>query len=258
MQFSVAEIMGWLGLFVWPWIRVGGMMLTAPLFTQNAIPVRVRVLLGLALTVVLMPAVASVPQVDPLSMEALMIAVQQALIGIALGFLISLPLQAATIGGEAVAMSMGLGFATMADPQGGMSVPVVSQFMLILVTLLFLAVGGHLMFIELMAESFQLLPISAVGFARDDFFTLVSWGSVMFTGAVLIALPALVLLLLVNLAMGVMTRAAPQMNIFSVGFPLTLMLGFLSLLYLVLPSLPGRMYALWRSAFDAARQMLGA
>ncbi|HKJ95735.1 MAG TPA: flagellar biosynthetic protein FliR, partial [Gammaproteobacteria bacterium] len=187
-----------------------------------------------------------------------LIGIQQVLAGVAIGLLVSLAFQSVVVAGEAVALSMGLGFATMVDPQTGTSTPVVSQFLLIVATLVFLAVGGHLMLVQLLAESFNLLPVAPQGLDAHSFHTVVAWGSEMYSGAVLIALPAIALLLTVNMVIGVMTRAAPQMNIFSVGFPLTMMVGLLALLMLVLPSLTPRLFDLWRSAFDTVRQVFGA
>lgn len=256
MTVTAAEIGSWLGQFAWPWLRVSALMMVAPLFGNTLLPVRVRILLGLGLTVLVMPVVGAVPEVDLLSVEALLIAVQQVLIGGLIGFLIAVAFQAVVIAGESIALSMGLGFATMVDPQSGVAMPVLSQFLLILATLLFLSLGGHLMLLELLAESFRSMPVG-VGLTRGDFMAVAAFGSRMFAGAVLIALPAVVVLLIVQLAMGVMTRAAPQMNIFSVGFPITMLLGFLTVLALVLPTLQSRLVGVWSEAFAATRTLLG-
>ncbi|MBA1146991.1 flagellar biosynthetic protein FliR [Ectothiorhodospiraceae bacterium WFHF3C12] len=256
MTITTAEIAAWVGSFMWPFLRVGAMLMAAPIFGNMMVPVRVRVLFGVALTIAVMPAVGPAPAVGPLSPEGMMIAFQQVLIGVAMGLLVSLAFQAATIAGESISMTMGLAFAQMADPQTGASVPVLSQFLLIVITLLFLAMGGHLMLIELTAESFRMLPLAPEGLVRQDLFDVISWGSQMFVGALLIALPALAVLLTTNMIIGVMTRAAPQMNIFSVGFPITMLVGYVTVLTLVLPSLSGRMSDLWRAAFMTIRQIL--
>jgi len=129
-----------------------------------------------------------------------------------------------------MAQTMGLGFAQMNDPANGVTVPVVSQFYVIIATLLFLALNGHLVLIDVLAESFQMLPISMQGVNNDGLWVLISWSSWIFTGAVLMSLPVVVALLLVNVAFGVMMRAAPQLNVFAVGFPLTLTFGFIFML----------------------------
>lgn len=257
MELTTAQIGVWVGSFAWPWLRVSAMLMAAPIFGNMQIPVRVRILLGLALAIALMPAVGPVPQVDLLSIQALMIAVQEVLIGVLMGMVLAAAFQTVSIAGESISLTMGLGFATMVDPQSGVSMPVISQFLLIMATLLFLAIGGHLMLIELLADSFRMIPPGGEGLVRHDFLAVAAFGSRMFAGAVLIALPAVVVLLVVQLAMGVMTRAAPQMNIFSVGFPLTILLGFLTLLVLVLPVVQPRMLEIWGEAFGVVRSLLG-
>lgn len=257
MHFTTAEIAQYVATFGWPWIRITAMLLAAPVFSNQQVPVRLRILLSLALTVAMLPAVGKPPVVDLLSVQAVLVAGQEVLIGVLMGLLLSMSFQAAVIAGESVSMTMGLGFATTVDPQSGFTVPVLSQFLLILATLLFLSLGGHLMLIELLAASFDTMPIAGQGLERADFMVVVAFGSQMFAGAVLIALPAIVVLLVVQLAMGVMTRAAPQMNIFSVGFPVTILLGFLAVMFLILPVLQPRMMQIWGAAFDALRRLTG-
>lgn len=257
MTVASADIAAWVGSFMWPFMRVGALFLTAPLFSNVSVPVRVRVLLAVALTIAVMPAVGEVPAVEPLSAVGLLIAAQQVVAGVAMGLLVSAAFQSVVIAGESISLTMGLGFATLVDPQTGVSVPVLSQFILIVTTLLFLALGGHLASIQLLAESFTRLPIATTGIGADDYYRIAAWGVEMYAGAVLIALPAVAVLLTVNMAIGVMTRSAPQMNIFSVGFPLTMLVGFVTVLTLVLPSLTSRMTDIWRDAFDTVRQVLG-
>lgn len=257
MTFGTDEIARYIALFGWPWIRVTAMLLAAPVFGNNQVPVRLRILLSLALTVALIPAVETPPAVDLLSVQALLIGVQEVLAGVLIALLLAMAFQAVTIAGESISMTMGLGFATMVDPQNGSSVPVLAQFLQVLATLLFLSIGGHLMLIELLAASFRTLPVGGAGLVQADFMGVAAFGSQMFAGAVLVALPAVVVLLIVQLAMGLMTRAAPQMNIFSVGFPITIMVGFLAVVFLVLPVLQPRMMQVWGAAFMAARRLLG-
>lgn len=257
MLFTSAEIAQYVASFGWPWIRITALLITAPMFSNVQLPIRLRILLSIALTIAVMPALAQPPAVDLLSIPALLIAVQEVLIGVLIGLLLAASFQAVTIAGESISLAMGLGFATMVDPQSGVSVPMLSQFLLILATLLFLGLGGHLMLIELVASSFISMPVGSAGLVRSDFMAVAAFGAQMFAGAVLIALPAVVILLIVQLSMGVMTRAAPQMNIFSVGFPLTIMLGLLTVLFFVLPVLQPRLMQLWGAAFGLARRLSG-
>lgn len=256
MMIPSADLAAWLSQFLWPFIRVSALMLTAPMFSNIFIPIRLRVLLDVALTVAVLPAVGNVPRLDPLSAAGLLIAGQQVLIGAAIGLLVAMAFQAVALAGEILSITMGLGFATVISPQTGVSSTVISQFLLIVVMLLFLAVGGHLMLIQLLAQSFHTLPIAAAGLTSQGFHTLVAWAGEMFAGGVLLALPAIAVLLTVNLIIGVMTRSAPQMNIFSVGLPLTVLAGLVAMLIIILPALPEHMADLWRLAFDSLRRIL--
>ncbi len=257
MELTTAQIAAWVGAFMYPLMRVGAAAMVAPVFGNDMIPVRVRVFIGFGLTVAIMPAVGPVPAVDPLSAHGLMIAGQEILIGLMIGFVLALALNTVVIAGESVALAMGLGFATMVDPQTGMSVPVISQVLLVITTLLFLALGGHLVLIQLVADSFSAIPIGGAGLTRDAFWDIAAWGSQLFAGAVLIALPVVMVLLVINLALGVMTRAAPQMNVFSVGLPVTLLVGSLLIPVMLLPALPHRMAGVWRYAYDTIGALLG-
>lgn len=226
MHLSGAEIAAWLGSYLWPLFRIAAMIVAMPIFGSILIPVRVRLMLALAVTSIVAPVLPAAPAVDPLSLEAVLIILQQIIIGVAMGFAMQLVFNAVTTGGQIIAMQMGLGFASMVDPQNGTQVPVLSQLYLLLVTLLFLGFNGHLVMIEMIAESFTVLPVGADGLTRNGLWLLAGWGSQMFAGALWLALPAVASLLVVNIAFGVMARAAPQLNIFAIGFPVALMMGF--------------------------------
>ncbi len=152
-----------------------------------------------------------------------------------MGFALQLVFGAFMLGGQVMAMTMGLGFASLNDPVTGVVVPTVSQFYVVMVTLVFLALNGHLILIEVTVNSFDSLPISPDAFTVLRLWNLLEWAGFMFSGAVLIALPAIGAMLVVNLGFGIMTRAAPQLNIFAVGFPVIMTIGFVVIL-LSLPS----------------------
>ncbi|MEW6646997.1 MAG: flagellar biosynthetic protein FliR [Pseudomonadota bacterium] len=231
MHLTGAEIAAWLGSYLWPLFRIAAMIVAMPIFGSILIPVRVRLMLALAVTSIVAPVLPPGPAVDPISLASVLIILQQILIGVAMGFAMQLVFNAVTTGGQIIAMQMGLGFASMVDPQNGMQVPVLSQLYLLLVTLLFLGFNGHLVMIEMVAESFTALPVAADGLTRNSFWTLAGWGTQMFAGALWLALPAVASLLVVNIAFGVMARAAPQLNIFAIGFPVALMMGFVVILF---------------------------
>jgi len=218
--------------------------------------VRIRLAFAFVLALVIAPLLPLPPAVEPLSMAGLMIAVQQILIGLTIGFVLQMVFSAVTQAGETIALSMGLGFASMIDPQQGVQVPVVSTYFVIMSTLVFLAMNGHLALIELTLSSFHTLPIAAEGVSREDLLALASWGSTMFTYALLVALPAVASMLVVNVSMGVVTRAAPQLNIFAVGFPMMIMLGFV-LLLLTLPVLLPQFTDLLQEAFGLMGRLAG-
>ncbi|MGB9670549.1 MAG: flagellar biosynthetic protein FliR [Halothiobacillaceae bacterium] len=256
LTIPIEEVMAWLGLFMWPLLRIGGLMMVAPPFGARTLPTRVRILAVLLITLVMMPLVPEAPKVDPFSPEAVLMAANQILIGVGMGFILQLVFAVFINAGEVIAMTMGLGFASAVDPQHGVSVPVISQFYTIVVTLLFLTLDGHLMLVEMLADSFRLMPITAEPLGREAWWVVVGWAGRMFEGAMWVALPALTALLLTNFALGVMTRAAPQLNIFSVGFPLTLLVGFVMML-LAAPVLRPQFDHLLEQGLMAMRQMLG-
>jgi len=184
-------------------------------------------MIAIALTIVIVPILPPPTAIDPLGVDGMLITMAQVMIGLAMGFAVKLIFSAIETGGHIMAQTMGLGFAQMNDPANGVTVPVVSQFYIIMATLLFLALNGHLVVIDVLAESFTMLPVSMQGISPDGIWMLIEWSSWIFTGAVLMSLPVVVALLLINVAFGVMMRAAPQLNVFAVGFPLTLTFGFI-------------------------------
>ncbi len=236
MVFTAAEITAWLGSLLWPFFRIGAMVMSAPITGSQTVPMRVKLFVTLVLTLVIAPQLPPVPQFDPFSPMTLLLIIQQVLIGVAMGTALQLVFAAIVTGGQIIAYQMGLGFASMVDPQSGVTVPVVSQFYLLAASLLYLAFNGHLVLIEVVSESFTSMPIAPDGLTRDGIWQLVSWGSELFAGAVLISIPVVAAILVVNIAFGVMARAAPQLNIFAVGFPVTLTLGFLAMMF-TFPSL---------------------
>jgi flagellar biosynthetic protein FliR len=226
LEISDSQIGGWVGSFLLPLFRIASMFMVMPIIGTQLVPTRVRLYLALAVCVVVMPTLPAMPQVDAINLRTFMMIGQEVLIGAMLGFTLQLFFQAFVIAGQIVATQMGLGFASMVDPANGISVPVIGQFFLMLVTLLFLAMNGHLVVFEVLAESFVTMPVGD-GLLTDHYWTLANKLGWVFGAALILVLPAITALLVVNMAFGVMTRAAPQLNIFSIGFPLTLLLGFI-------------------------------
>lgn len=238
MELTTSEIYSWVGSLFWPFIRLSAMFMAAPVWGARTIPVRIRIVLALVISFMLYPVLPAAPAVEPFSPAGYLITLQQVLIGVAMGFLLQLVMGAMVIAGQNVAMSMGLGFASAVDPQNGVQVPVMSQYYTVFTTLVFLALDGHLLLLETLVQSFRLLPVGSAGFTADFAWQVASWGTYMFAGGVLVALPVMTSMLLVNLSFGVMTRVAPQLNIFAVGFPITLLAGFVLVLFSTSSLLP--------------------
>lgn len=224
-----AELTAWVGSFLWPFFRIGAFFMAAPIFGANMVPAQVRIGLAFFLTLVLLPLLPPVPVMDALSPQTWLLVAQQILIGVSLGFLVQMLFQVFIIFGQIVAMQIGMGMAQMADPTSGVNVTVLSQYALILTNLVFLASGGHLVIIYTLAESFTIIPVGLEGLTRERSWMIVLKGGWLFAGALLMALPIIVAKLVVNIALGVVTRAAPQLNIFVIGFPVMMILGLLEL-----------------------------
>lgn len=242
--------------YAWAFLRLSGFLLVAPLFGQSLVPARVKIVFALVTTLMLAPLAPPARFIDPFSATAFLTVAQQLLIGVALGFIVQIVFDALLLAGQVIANTMGLGFATMVDPNRGASTVVVGQLFLILGVLLFLSLNGHLVLLGTLADSFRWLPPGPDGLTAPALATVAAWGGKMFSSGVLIALPAVVGLLLVNLALGVVSRAAPQLNLFAVGFPASMLLGF-AMLMLSLPSLQGAFERLLLEAFSSAPQILG-
>lgn len=247
MLFTSSDIYAWTGSLVWPFTRIAAMLAIAPIFGARMVPLRVRLVIALLMTWVVLPVIPAVPAVDPLSATGALITAQQFLLGLAIGFSLQLIFATLVIAGQTIAMGMGLGFAQMVDPQNGVNVPVIGQYYVVIATLLFLALNGHLALFRVLVDSFQALPIGTDALGREDFRAIAHWGVNMFANAVMVALPAVASILLANLAFGVVSRSAPQLNIFGVGFPITMLFGFVILVFAVNNLLPELQHMLEQS-----------
>ncbi|VAX10859.1 Flagellar biosynthesis protein FliR [hydrothermal vent metagenome] len=256
MIFTEAAIATWLASFLWPLMRISAVFVAAPIFASRQVPVRWRAALALVITWIVMPVLPPAPVVETFSHDAAMIAMQQIAIGVFIGFVLQMVFAALVFGGQVMAYSMGLGFASMMDPQNGVQVPVVSQYYMILATLAFLVLNGHLILIELMIDSFTTLPIAVDGLTRNTLWEIASWGGRIFAGGLLMSLPVVTALLLVNLGMGIIARAAPQLNIFAVGFPMAMLIGFL-LMWVTIPDVLHNFGLLVNEGFQMIMSNLG-
>jgi flagellar biosynthetic protein FliR len=248
LTLTSGQLEAWLGLYLWPFFRIGACLMVAPIFGAVFVPARFRLVLAAALTLLVAPLLPPQPPVSPLSGEGLVITAQQVLIGISLGFVVQVIFDSLAMGGQLLANSMGLSFAFNVDPQHGVSTPVLGQFYMILATLVFLALNGHLTLIESLVEGFRGMPVGASGFGAEGAWQITRWGDQIFRGALTIALPGLTALLIVNLAFGVVSRAAPTLNLFAIGFPVVLICGLIIVL-VGLPSVQSGFIGMMREAF---------
>lgn len=255
MNFTDTQLTAWMTLYLWPFFRIAALVSIAPIFGTRTVPARVKLMIAVALTMLVAPLVPARDFIDPLSWQGLLTTFHQVLTGLVMGFMLTLVFGALITGGQTIAQLMGLGFASMMDPQNGVQVPVVGQFYTILATLLFLSLNGHLVLINVLVSSFHILPVGPTGLGADKLWQAVLWSRWLFVAAVTIALPAITALLLVNIAFGVMTRAAPQMNIFAVGFPITILVGFVVML-VSLPYFIPRTQQLFEDVFSFINQIL--
>lgn len=256
MNFTSTQIVEFVQNLLWPFLRLNGLFLAAPVFGAALVPARTKIILAVLLAFIISPLVTPTVPVEPLGIRMMLIAVNQVLIGVAMGFIVQIVFEALTFAGQTAAMTMGLGYATLVDPLRGATVPVVSQFMLILALLLFLSIDGHIALLQLLADSFQWAPVGWV-FSAQAGLDVALWGGKLFEGGVMVALPALVALVVVNLALGVVSRAAPSLNLFAVGFPISLGLGFLVLM-VGLFNLQEHFVNLLAESFRAVRALFGA
>lgn len=257
MQAVALDLAQWPSLvaaWLWPMARVSGLILTAPILGASSLPPRVRIGLVLVLTAVLAPLTQAPAHVDPLSLSSMLVVTQQFLTGMAIGFVLRLAFEAVSLGGALIASAMGLGYAMVIDPQQGGQSSTLSQLYMALATLLFLAMNGHLALIELLAQGLHGHALRSAHIRDEDLWHVLVWTAHLFNGAVQVALPALIALLVVNLGFGAISRAAPSMNLFAVGFPITLSLGLI-VIWLALRVLPDAFGTLLDSAVALMRQL---
>lgn len=256
LQLTDAQIATWVASFILPLFRIAAVLMTMPIIGTKMVPARIRLYFAVAITVVVVPGLPPMPEVNPLSLSGLLLIAEQIIIGAVFGLSLQLFFQVFVVAGQVVAIQMGMAFASMVDPVNGVNVAVVSQFLSMLVTLLFLSMNGHLVVFEVITESFTTLPVGG-GLMVSHFWDLAGRLSWVLGAALLLVLPAITALLVVNIAFGVMTRAAPQLNIFSIGFPLTLVLG-LGIFWVVLADILSHYQALASEALQWLRELARA
>lgn len=252
---TATQLETWLGHIFWPFVRIGACFMVAPAFGALFVQARLRLVLAGAVALLVAPLVPLPTGIEVFSVAGFIVTAQQVLIGVALGFALQILFDAVSMGGQLLANSMGLSFAFNVDPMRGTSTAALGQLYALLVMLTFLALDGHLAVIEMLVGGFRTLPVGTIGLSDGSLWMLVGWGSQIFSGALAVALPGITALLIVNLAFGVMSRAAPTLNLFAVGFPITLIFGLVIVL-LGLPALQSSFARLLGDAFLLLRSLL--
>ncbi|MNS06896.1 Flagellar biosynthetic protein FliR [compost metagenome] len=236
ITLTSAELNTWVAAFLWPLTRIMGMISVAPLFGNVSVPARVKIGLGIMLALIIGPTVPQLPALDPLSLPGLLILAQQLIIGLAIGFAMRITFAGVELAGEIIGMTMGLGFASFFDPQTRARSSAISQFLALLTLMIYLATNLHLVVLSTLAQTFELLPVTGNFVAGGGMLEVVKWGGRIFSAGVQLSLPVVAALLITNIALGILTRAAPQLNIFGIGFPITIGVGFI-MIGIVLPYL---------------------
>jgi len=239
LTVTTAQMNLWIAAFIWPLTRILGLIAAAPLFGNRSVPARAKIIFGIMLALIVAPGLQDFPIIDPMSLTGLLILTQQFVIGLAMGFAMRIVFAAVEMAGEIVGLTMGLGFATFFDPNSQGRSSAIAQFLSLLVLMLYLAANIHLMMIATLIDSFQTMPIAAGPLGAHGMQQIATWGGRIFSAGVQLSLPIVAALLITNAALGILTRAAPQLNIFGIGFPIALGAGFimigLSLPYLASP-----------------------
>ena len=254
LTLSSIEINAWIAGLLWPLTRILGLVAAAPLFGHASVPNQVKVLLGVLLALIIAPTVPAVPAVDPMSWAGLLILVQELLIGLAMGFAMRLVFAAIEYAGELASNVMGFSFASFFDPTTQGRSAAISQFLSMVATMAFLAVNAHLVLLAALSESFTSLPISSSPISLAAPLELARLGSRIFSAGLQLSLPIIAALLITNVALGILTRAAPQLNIFGIGFPITLGVGMLTL-SVALPYLNTPIQNLFNEGIEAGRRI---
>ena len=257
ISLTDAQLNAWLISFIWPLTRILGLIMVAPVFGHSSVPRRVKIGLGVFIALIIAPTLPPMPDVGLGSWHGLFILIQQLLIGMAIGFIMRVVFAAVEAAGEIVGLQMGLGFASFFDPQSAGQTLVISQFFNLLASLLFLAVNAHLLLLGILVESFKSLPISPQPLSAAGFYSVANYGSVVFSVGLQLALPLIAILLMTNLALGILTRSAPQLNIFAIGFPITLGVGLIAL-DITLPYFTPQFEHMFRNGFAATTAVIRA
>ena len=243
----------WALLFVM--VRVGAAFVAAPVFGAVGVPLPVRVSLSAAIGVLVLSVHPVTPPHDVFALSTILSVASEALVGLALGFVLQIAFAAPMVASEVIGTSMGLGFANSVDPQHGVSTPALGQFFSVLLTLLFLSVDGHLILVDLLVRSYDALPPGAAWMTAGQLKAIALFGGYAFFAGLLLALPVGFLLLCLNLVVGMISRSAPSLNLFAVGLPASLAVGVVALA-IAFPAMGDYMQVIVREGLAATQTLV--
>ena len=255
MEISTAEIMQQIANLMLPFMRLSAMFVVMIGFGARTVPVMVRSFLTLIIAMLILPFVPVVEVQEVVSVPTFVLIIKELLIGVTIVFISTMVLMTFVIAGQIVAMQTGLGFASIVDPVNGLNVTAVGQFYLILATLMFWSFDGHLSMIRMIVLSFETLPVSGGWWPVINYSKVTSFGAWMFIVAVTLSLAPIISLLAVNLAFGVMSKAAPQLNVFTLGFSIAQITG-LVMIWLTLGNFSTHFESQWQRAQQLMCELL--
>ena len=236
LTFTDTQVLEWITPILWPFLRVLALFGSLPVMGQRNVPARVRVALAFLIAFCAQASLPAMPVIPLNSGAALLAVIQQLVIGVSLGFAVRIVFTAVEFAGEIIGLQMGLNFAGFFNPMTGGEATATSRFFGILIGWVFIMINGHLMLIGAVVQSFHAFPVGPEPFAFLRAVSPQTWGAEVFRVGLWIALPLVGMLLFVNLVLGIISRVAQQMNIFAIGFPITLSVGLIGML-LTLPML---------------------
>ncbi len=233
VEVTFDQLHGWLVLLLWPFVRILAFFQAAPLWGHSSVPNQAKIGLAFLITLVIAPVLPPMPDVPLVSWAGFGIMVEQMLIGIAIGLVMHVVFAVVQAAGEFIGLQMGLAFASFFDTGSGTNTMILSRIFFMVTLLMFLALGGHLMVLEALVSSFYGLPIGIGAFNPAAFEMMVRYGGTIFVAGMSLALPLVGSLLIINLAMGILNRSAPQLTVFNIGFPTSLTVGLVLLMVLM-------------------------
>jgi len=249
IAFNEAQLVAWLSPMIWPFLRVLAVFTAAPIFSSRAFPLRLRIGLSLFIAYAAQASLQNQAVISITSPDAVGVVVEQVGIGLAIGFTVRVVFAAFELAGEVVGFQMGLNFASFFDPSLNTQSSAVARFFGQMASLLFVVMNGHLLVLMAVIKSFDAFPVDQNFLNALKQMKIYELGTDLFASGLWIALPMIGMLMFVNLALGIVSRVAPQMNIYAIGFPITLAVGLIGITA-TLPLLDQPFLALLERAID--------